>query len=139
MLESQQVREERAEYRAMVATAAALVCCAVGLIALSLLLAVGDRVEFRPTPETVTIDDNLVRSFDVLKDMSAKAAAKNTVPATVGAHKQPVGSEPEGKPGDLSSPNIERPKRRIATRLKSPWCTGTLAHQPFHSCKPRPR
>lgn len=138
MFVSPQARET-AEYRNLVATAAALVCCAVGLIALFLLLAASDRFEFRPAPETVTIDDNLVRSFDALDEMTAKAATKSPVPGTVGAHKQPAGSEPERKPAGVSSPDIKLPKKRAATRLKSPWCTGVLAHQPFHSCKPRPR
>lgn len=121
MIESRQFQEETAEYRAMVATAGALVCCAIGLIVATLVLVTGDRFEFKPASP----GDNLVRSFEALESMARRPAAA-TNPLEI-MQRPPI------------SGAAEPPKRRIVTRLKSPWCTGVLAHQPFHSCTPRPK
>lgn len=127
-----QLSDDAAEYRAMVATAVALACCAIGLVVVTLLLVTGDRFEFRPPPEAVRLDDNLVRSFEALDVMAARTASVKT---------DAVRTAPgqDGKPPDVGNVAAEPSRRRIVTRLKSPWCTGILAHQPFHSCKPRPK
>jgi len=127
-LSRQLSRDDTADYRAMVATAVASICCAIGLVFLTLLLVAGDRFEFRPPPEAVRFDDNLVQSFEALDRMSARTAGVTA-----------DGPRKDAKPADLGIVAVEPSRRRMVTRLKSPWCTGVLAHQPFHSCKPRPK
>ncbi len=131
-LSRQPSRDDTADYRGMVATAAALVCGAIGLVFLTLLLVTGDRLEFRPPPEAVKFDDNLVQSFEALDRMSARTAG-------VTADGPRTTPSQDAKPADLGIVAVEPSRRRMVTRLKSPWCTGVLAHQPFHSCKPRPK
>ncbi|MBR0973001.1 MULTISPECIES: hypothetical protein [Bradyrhizobium] len=132
MLLSQPFSDDTDDYRAMIATAVALACCAIGLVVVTLLLVTGDRFEFRPPPETATLDDNLVRSFEALDGMAARMARVKTGDAwtTPGQDSKPAGI------GNLA---VEPTRRHIVTRLKSPWCTGILAHQPFHTCRPRPQ
>ena len=132
MFLSRQLSDDTADYRAMVATAVALACCAIGLVVVTLLLVTGDRFEFRPPPEAIRFDDNLVQSFEALDRMSARTAGVTTD----GARTAPT---QDAKPADVGNVAVEPSRRRIVTRLKSPWCTGVLAHQPFHSCKPRPK
>ena len=131
-LSRQLSRDDTADYRAMVATAVASICCAIGLVVLTLLLIAGDRFEFRPPPEAVRFDDNLVQSFEALDRMSARTAGA-TADGALTTPRQ------DAKPADLGIVPVEPSRRRTVTRLKSPWCTGVLAHQPFHSCKPRPK
>lgn len=104
------------EFRWTLATMAALTCCAVTLAAAIVVSATGDRFEYRPVASALSrYDDELVRSFEALQ---AAEAAKRDSPARA----------------------ADAPKRRrTVVRLKSPWCTGPLRHQPFRSCRPRPR
>jgi hypothetical protein len=115
----------------MAATAAALFFCAVGLVATTIVLTTGNRFEFRPpSSETSRLDDELVRSFDVLQSMATKRAA---IPP------QTRGSGVAASANEVSAPAAEKPgtprKRRIVMRLKSPWCTGPLGRQSFYRCR----
>jgi hypothetical protein len=122
--------QETFEYRWMAAAAAAFACCAIGLVATTIMLTTGDRYEFRPPPsEIARLDDELVRSFDALESMAAKRAA--SVPQTTGFSAS--GARSESSTG-AESPKASR-KRRMVVRLKSPWCTGALRNQPFHRCR----
>lgn len=121
--------QETLEYRGMAATAAALACCAIGLMAATIMLTTGDRFEFRPPPsETSRLDDELVRSFDALESMATKRAA---APQTTGSGAGGAGNETSI---GAESPKAPR-KRRIVMRLKSPWCTGALRSQSFYRCR----
>ena len=118
------------EYRWMEAAAAALACCAIGLVAATIMLTTGDRFEFRPPPsETARLDDELVRSFDALQSMEAKRSAN--APRTAGS--AAAGARNETRTG-VESPGAPR-KRRIVVHLKSPWCTGALRSQVFYRCR----
>lgn len=122
--------QETLEYRGMAALAAALACCAIGLVAATIMLTTGDRFEFRPPPsETTRIDDELVRSFDALESMATKRAAN--APQTTGSGAAGAGNETST---GAESPKAPR-KRRIVMRLKSPWCTGALRSQSVYRCR----
>ena len=104
------------EFRWTIVAVAALAGCAVTLAAAIVVSATGDRFEYKPAASALSrYDDELVRSFEALE---AAEAAKQDSPARA----------------------ADAPKRRrTVVRLKSPWCTGVLRHQPFRSCRPRPR
>ena len=111
------------EYRLMIATAAALACCAIGLVAVTVVVITGDRFEYRPAASDLErslarSDDNLVSAFRTLETL---ARSRDKDGGTAGA-----------------SEETQTPKRRVV-RLKSPWCSGVLSHQPFRSCRPRPK
>jgi hypothetical protein len=114
----------------MAAAAAALACCAIGLVAATIMLTTGDRFEFRPPPsEASRLDDELVRSFDALETMATKRAVN--APETTGSGGGGAGNETST---GAESPKAPR-KRRIVMRLKSPWCTGALRSQSFYRCR----
>lgn len=112
--------------------AAALVCCAIGLVTATIMLTSGNRFEFRPPPSEISrLDDELVRSFDALESLGAKRAAN--APRTTGSSAAGPGSETSA-PRAAETPATPR-KRRIVMRLKSPWCTGPLRSQSFYRCR----
>lgn len=131
------------EFRWTIATVAALTCCAVLLAAAIVVTATGDRFEYRPAASELSrYDDELVRSFEALQ--ATEAARQNLSPrgtenpqaSGAAASETNAKSSPSGA-GDRKAAGA--PKRRVAVRLKSPWCTGVLRHQPFRSCRPRPQ
>jgi hypothetical protein len=131
------------EFRWTIATVAALTCCAVLLVAAVVVTATGDRFEYRPAASELSRhDDELVRSFEALQ---AAEAARNLPSRSTESPQASGASSPEtnAKPDPSGAGNrkaADAPKRRrIAGRLKSPWCTGVLRYQPFRSCRPRPR
>ena len=77
------------EYRLTIATAGTLALCALGLVAVTILFAAGDRFEYRPSVSNITQpDDNLVRSFESLESATRRREAgisgsreNNTTPA----------------------------------------------------------
>ncbi|QWG22274.1 hypothetical protein KMZ93_20190 [Bradyrhizobium sediminis] len=132
------------EFRWTIATVAALTCCAVLLAAAIVVTATGDRFEYRPAASELSrYDDELVRSFEALQ--AAEAARQNLPPHSTESPQASgaAASETNAKPDPSGTGNrkgADAPKRRrIADRLKSPWCTGVLRYQPFRSCRPRPR
>jgi hypothetical protein len=119
-------------------------------------LATGDRVvEFRLTPQS-RYDDELVQAFEALQaldaarpDASSEASenSRTSSAAASGIDAGPIspntnqcsgGSWPYSTNDCLWAADSPK-RRRIVTRLKSPWCTGVLRLQPFHSCRPRPK
>ena len=114
-----QYRDRAYEYRLMSATAASLACCAVSLAA-----AQKRDVSSTGLPETSQAPDTTSGKADpALKSASA-------------------GSECPGQNWPYFSFDClfaEHRAKRRSLRLKGPWCTGVLSHQPFHSCSPRPK
>ena len=145
------------EYRLTIATAGTLALCALGLVAVTILFAAGDRFEYRPSVSNITQpDDNLVRSFESLESATRRREAgisgsreNNTTPAALSPQD---GTAPDSTTHhhSCSAQNwpyfsddclfaAEQPRRRpVVVRLKSPWCAGALRHQLFHRCRTRP-
>ncbi len=66
------------EYRLTIATAGTLALCALGLVAVTILFAAGDRFEYRPSVSNITQpDDNLVRSFKSLEFCNQAARGRH--------------------------------------------------------------
>jgi hypothetical protein len=149
------VSQDRYEFRWTVATLAALTCCAIALAAVTVFLA-ADRFDYRPTASALPqYDDELVHAFDALRSPAGKQA-----PPSNSLEGSPVSNAASSKAIEQSDPSdsaiqcseiswpyssdncvwaADTPKRRrITLRLKSPWCTGVLRHQPFRDCRPRP-
>ncbi len=149
MSASSSLEDEVYEYRLLIATAATLVCCAVLLIAATLIVTTGDRFEFRPaSSHAANTGDNLVSAFETLQAMAARKAASLADPAQerrASSEHAATGSSCAASQGKAFCSKAcpfgaESPvKRPIVVRLKSPWCSGALRHQPFHACRPRPR
>lgn len=114
------------EFRWTIATGAALALCALGLVAATILLATGERFEYRPEVPALTQDD----------DGPTRLPQPPQTPET--ADECAGGTWPYFTSNCLWAPDVPK-RRRIVQRLKSPWCSGVLRHQPFHSCRPRPR
>jgi len=146
------------EYRWTIATVAALALCAVALVAAAVLFVAGDRFEYRNAESTLSRrDDELVQAFEALQATDAvrrdaqSRFAKNPQMSSAASPETSEGSVPpsadnqcSGKSWPYSSDNCvwaaDAPKRRrIVFRLKSPWCSGVLRHQPFHRCRTRPK
>ena len=148
------LEDEVYEYRLLIATAAALVCCAVGLVAATLILTTGDRFEYRPAlPAVVDARDGPAGSSAPTENIGTQgAAAPEKPPEKVQGGRAPHRDGEASAPASCTasqgwpySPKdcrfAEKPdkRRRIVIRLKSPWCSGVLRHQPFHACRPRPK
>lgn len=151
-----QYRDRAYDYRLMIATAAALGCCAVGLVAATIVVITGDRFEYRPMSSDLTrSDDNLVMSFQAVESLARKrdgsstsSPEENRAPDLTSVKSHPaLNSESSANEcAALSRPyfnsgclSAERPAKQRSLRLKSPWCNSALSYQPFHSCHPRPR
>lgn len=137
-------QESYDEFRWIIATVAALTCCAVTLAAAIVVTATDERFEYRPAASALSrYDDELVRSFEALQ--AAEAAKQILLPRPAESPQISSATSPETSQKSTPSGAVIRkaadpPKRRrIVVRLKSPWCTGVLRHQPFRSCRPRPR
>ena len=145
------------EFRWTLATVAALTCCAVALAAAIVLSATADRFEYRPTTSVLSrYDDELVQAFEALQaaDAARQAALRRSLESPqIGSAVFPEASDLSNAPGVVnqcsggswpySSDNClwaadVAKRRRIVVRLKSPWCSGVLRHQPFHRCRTRP-
>ncbi len=132
MSASSSTEDEVYEYRLLIATAGALVLSAVGLVTAMLVLTTGDRFAFRPAaPEVASAGDNVAAQ-------GAPPAAASDKPQ--GEQNRCAGSQSWPYSGKDCPFSAHAPaKRRIVVRLKSPWCTGVLRHQPFRACRPRPK
>lgn len=146
------VDHDNSELRWTLATVATLTSCAIFLAVVSVLWSTGDRFEYgREASSPSRQDDDLVRSFDLLHAIEKRRASSAASAALSGGTDQSTGTDRSAQTtaGDecadgrsLTSrencrPRLKAPRRRT-TRLKSPWCTGVLKHQPFHTCHVRP-
>jgi hypothetical protein len=139
------------ESRLMIATAAALAFCAIGLVAVTVVVVSGDRFEYRPTSDLMRSDDNLVSSFQALESLARKRDGSSTGSPEKSQAPDITSDKADPAPKSASAGNECLtlnwshfsfdclPANRRSVRLKSPWCTGILSHQPFHSCRPRPK
>jgi hypothetical protein len=146
------------EFRWTIATVAALALCAVALVAAAILSVAGDRFEYRNAELTLSRhDDELVQAFEALQTAEAVRRdaqprfAKNPQISSAASPETGEGSVPpsvdsqcSARSWPYSSDNCvwatDAPKRRrIVFRLKTPWCSGTLRHQPFYRCRTRPK
>ena len=73
--------QETLEYRWMAAAAAALACCAIGLVAATIMLTTGDRFEFRPPPSDFS------RKFDPPEIARQNDVGENQADLRVGLEK----------------------------------------------------
>jgi len=127
------------EFRWTVATVVALACCSAALIAASALSMIGNGIERSPSALT-RLADEIAYDFEALRtpatsghDAAPKAAASPE------SRTQCVGQTwPYFSDDCLWRADAPR-QQRIVFRLKSPWCTGVLQHQPFYSCRARPK
>jgi len=119
------------EYRWTVAAGMALACCTIGLAAATVLLATRERFEYRPDASALTQYGN-----DPARHL--EAPKPDALPGSSSSDQCAGGTWPYFTDNCLWAADIPK-RRRIELRLKSPWCSGVLSHQPFYSCRLRPK
>jgi len=130
------------EYRWTIAAVVALACCIAALLMAVILSSTGEHFEFNsgmPPPEqsgegltsSATVEDNQ------MSGAASPEVGKDLVPADSG-NRCSESSWPYFTVDCLWAADTPR-RRRIVFRLKSPWCSGELRHQPFYICRARPK
>ena len=130
------------EYRWTIAAVVALACCIAALLMAVILSSTGEHFEFSSVmPPSAHSGEGLTSSTSV-EDNPMSGAASAEVDkdlASVDPGNRCSGSSwPYFTIDCLWAADTPR-RRRIVFRLKSPWCSGELRHQPFYSCRSRPK
>jgi hypothetical protein len=143
------IRLSYPEFRWTAASVVALACSTGALAAAALLSMAENNFTYRPSSSTRQYHDRLIYDFKILQAVKPPHAAEPE-DSSLAPPRGPA--QESAKETDGCSEQVwpyfgsdclwsakTRKHPRIVMRLKSPWCVGVLQHQPFHSCRPRPR